>query len=38
VKATIEKALSGWTKGGEKPAFTYPASSSSALHHNFSDR
>jgi len=25
VKATIEKALSMWAKGGEKPAFTYPA-------------
>jgi zinc protease len=25
VKATVEKALSAWTKGGEKPAFNYPA-------------
>jgi predicted Zn-dependent peptidase len=25
VKATIEKALAAWPKGGEKPAFTYPA-------------
>jgi zinc protease len=25
VKATIEKALAAWSKGGEKPAFTYPA-------------
>jgi zinc protease len=25
VKGTIEKALSGWTSGGEKPAFSYPA-------------
>jgi zinc protease len=25
VKATIEKALSAWPKGGEKPAFNYPA-------------
>jgi zinc protease len=25
VKATIEKALSAWPKGGEKPAFSYPA-------------
>jgi zinc protease len=25
VKATIEKALTAWSKGGEKPAFTYPA-------------
>jgi zinc protease len=25
VKATLDKALSGWTAGGEKPAFTYPA-------------
>jgi zinc protease len=24
-KATIEKALAGWPKGGEKPAFQYPA-------------
>ena len=24
VKATIEKALSTWARGGEKPAFTYP--------------
>jgi predicted Zn-dependent peptidase len=24
VKATIEKALSAWPKGGEKPAFSYP--------------
>jgi len=24
-KATIEKALSAWPKGGEKPAFAYPA-------------
>jgi zinc protease len=24
VKATIEKALSSWPKGGEKPAFSYP--------------
>jgi zinc protease len=25
VKAIIEKALSAWPKGGEKPAFSYPA-------------
>jgi zinc protease len=25
VKATIEKALAAWPKGGEKPAFNYPA-------------
>ena len=25
VKATIEKALSSWPRGGEKPAFGYPA-------------
>ena len=25
VKATIEKALSAWPKGGEKPSFTYPS-------------
>ena len=25
VKATIEKALSGWAAGGEKPSFAYPA-------------
>lgn len=25
VKATIDKALAGWAKGGTKPAFTYPA-------------
>ena len=25
VKATIEKALSAWPKGGEKPTFNYPA-------------
>ncbi len=25
VKATIEKALTAWPKGGEKPAFSYPA-------------
>lgn len=25
VKATIEKALAAWPKGGEKPAFSYPA-------------
>src|SRR5687768_17904576 len=24
VKTTIEKALSGWSAGGEKPSFTYP--------------
>ena len=24
-KATIDKALAGWPKGGEKPTFTYPA-------------
>ena len=24
-KATIDKALAGWAKGGEKPTFTYPA-------------
>jgi zinc protease len=24
-KATIEKSLAGWTRGGEKPAFSYPA-------------
>src|SRR5688572_6897250 len=24
-KTTIEKALAGWTAGGEKPSFTYPA-------------
>lgn len=24
-KPVIEKALSGWTKGGERPAFNYPA-------------
>lgn len=24
-KATIEKALAGWPKGGEKPSFAYPA-------------
>jgi zinc protease len=25
VKATIEKSLASWTRGGEKPAFSYPA-------------
>jgi len=25
VKATIEKSLAGWARGGEKPAFRYPA-------------
>lgn len=25
VKATVEKALSGWTAGGSKPSFVYPA-------------
>jgi zinc protease len=25
VKATLDKALAGWTAGGEKPSFTYPA-------------
>jgi len=25
VKATIEKALAAWSKGGEKPTFSYPA-------------
>ena len=25
VQAVINKALAGWTKGGEKPTFTYPA-------------
>jgi len=25
VKATIEKSLAAWTRGGEKPAFSYPA-------------
>jgi zinc protease len=24
-KAAVDKALSGWTKAGDKPAFTYPA-------------
>jgi zinc protease len=25
VKSTVEKALGGWARGGDKPAFTYPA-------------
>ncbi len=25
VRATIEKSLAGWSRGGEKPAFNYPA-------------
>jgi zinc protease len=28
-KATLEKSLTGWAKGGEKPTFTYPATPSS---------